>query len=134
MVYVLSAEVASPKNQSYNPALKDHRRFWSCRRLRRRAWGLGRTETREQRESILRANFPQGRSRFPTDSIRNEFKLLLSQLRRCGQGWGFRCSRDWQLDAAVIGSRKSLHLSPRESLAHLTLRRREPSYPKPVLH
>lgn len=66
--------------------------------------------------------------------IRNEFKLLLSQLRRCGQGWGFRCSRDWQLDAAVIGSRKSLHLSPRESLAHLTLRRREPSYPKPVLH
>lgn len=71
VVYVLSAEeVASPKTPS--PRTGRSQKLLDLQASEDR--GL-RTKT------ILLACFPQERSRFPIDWIRNWFKLLLSQLR-----------------------------------------------------
>lgn len=72
VVYVLSAEVASPKTPSYSPLTGRSQKLLD----------LQASEDRGLRtKAILLGSSPQGRSRFPMDLIRNLFKLLLSQLR-----------------------------------------------------
>lgn len=72
VVYVLSAEVASPKTPSYSPLTG---------RLQKLLDLQASEDTGLRTKAILLASSPQGRSRFLMDLIRNWFKLLPSQLR-----------------------------------------------------